>query len=217
MLEGLTDRQSQLIVSLREKLSLPLPGWTAQKALSPILHQVHPATPPDATEAGVMLLLRPSTVSDDFQVIYMMRGSKYGADKHKGQISFPGGKREVFDTDLLDCALRETEEELGIDRSAIVVLGPLSDFYVFVSGFIVSPFVGLIPADTIFHPDVDEVEYLIETDLTHLQDPTSLKYRNHHFGKKVIKNSPYFDLGNGDMLWGATSMMTNEFLSILRT
>ncbi len=210
---GMTKKQLQFISSVEEALTMDLPGWEAQKLMSPINHQINPAPTSSATEAGVMLLLQPN--EDGFNVVYIKRGSKYGSDKHKGQISFPGGKREVTDQDLLDCALRETEEEIGVDRRQVRVLGALSQFFVFISGFIVSPFVGVIPSDSQFVPDHDEVEYVILADLDNLLDPGSKQYRFHKFGERVIEKSPYFDLGNDEKLWGATAMMTNEFLSIL--
>jgi len=212
---GLTGRHLQFISKVEQALTGDLPGWEAQKLMSPINHLINPNPTSSAKEAGVMLLLQPN--GDGFNVIYIKRGSKYGADKHKGQISFPGGKLEESDQDLLDCALRESEEEIGVDRKQIKVLGALSQFFVFISGFIVSPFVGVIPSDLTFTPDHDEVEYVILADLDNLLDPKSKRYRHHRFGEKIIENSPYFAMENNEKLWGATAMMTNEFLSILRS
>jgi 8-oxo-dGTP pyrophosphatase MutT (NUDIX family) len=212
---GMTDRQLQFISIVKEALTEDLPGWKAQKVMSPINHQVNPSPSSSATKAGVMLLLQPH--NDGFNIIYIKRGSKYGSDKHKGQISFPGGKLEETDQHLLDCALRETEEEIGIDRKQIKVLGALSQFFVFISGFIVSPFVGVIPHGLTFSPDPDEVEYVIQASLRDLLDPSSVQYRSHKFGERIIEKSPYFDIGNDEKLWGATAMMTNEFLSILKS
>lgn len=206
-------RLKQEIITL---LDGPLPGWSGQKPLSPIGHSIHPATPSDATEAAVNLLLKPSIETDGYTLIYMKRGTKYGADQHKGQVSFAGGKRELSDDSLLDCALRETEEELGIPSDQIKVLGALSSFYVFISGFIVYPYVAMVPANIEYHIDTDEVAYVIEVELDHLLDPSNLNYRKHPFRKTIIEKSPYFDLGNDEMLWGATAMMTNEFLTLLR-
>lgn len=211
---------SQRQLKLREKITAlldgPLPGWSGQKSLSPIGHQIHPPTPRDTTEAAVNLLLKPNQETDGFILIFIKRGTKYGSDQHKGQVSFAGGKREKTDITLQDCALRETEEELGINKDKIEVLGALSSFYVFISGFIVYPYVAIVPGDIEYQIDPDEVDYVIEVELDHLLDKDNLKYRQHHFKQKVIEKSPYFDLGNEEMLWGATAMMTNEFLTLLR-
>lgn len=212
----LTVRQKRIIELTKIGLSADLPGWPAQKVLSPFNMDILPVIVPNAMEASVMLLLQPSVQNDGFQVIYIKRGSKYGADKHKGQISFPGGKKEMSDISHLACALRETEEELGFDHTQITVLGALSEFYVFVSGFIVRPFVGYIPSSVEFVPDPDEVEYIIKAQLDDLLETSNLKYRKHQFGQKTIEKSPYFDIGNTEKLWGATAMMTNEYLSLLK-
>ena len=213
---SLSQLQLQFKEEIATLLSGPLPGWSGQKPLSPIGHTIHPATPDDATEAAVTLLLKPSSQSDSFTLIYIKRGTRYGSDQHKGQVSFAGGKREPTDLTLQDCALRETEEELGIPKDQITLLGSLSSFYVFISGFIVYPFVGIVPADTVYEIDPNEVAYVIEVELDHLLDPKTLHYRKHQFKQSIIEKSPFFDLGNDEMLWGATAMMTNEFLTLIR-
>ena len=193
----------------------PLPGWEAQRLMSPIQHSLHPKTPEDATLAAVFLLLKPIPDTDQFTLLFIKRASKYANDKHKGQVSFAGGKKEPEDNSMLACGLREVEEELGFSRDKVRVLGALSTFYIFISGFLAYPFVGLIPHDTVLVPEPNEVDYIIEVEMDTLFDPASKKVRVHHFGKTIIKNSPYYDLGE-DMLWGATAMMTSEFEAILK-
>ena len=212
----LSPRQLRLKEEITTLLDGPLPGWSGQKPLSPIGHHIHPSTPVGATEAAVNLLLKPSLKNDGYTLIYIKRGTKYGNDQHKGQVSFAGGKREQCDVSIVDCALRETEEEIGIPREQITVLGALSSFYVFISGFIVYPFVAIVPANIEYDIDPNEVAYVLEVDLDHLLDPKNLHYRQHSFKNKIIEKSPYFDIGNDEMLWGATAMMTNEFLTLLR-
>lgn len=212
----LSPSQAQLRDKIISELESPLPGWSSQMPLSPIRHTIHPATPADATEAAVNLLLKPNADGQGYTMIYIKRGTKYGADQHKGQVSFAGGKRETTDLSLKDCAIRETEEELGISAEKISVLGALSPFYVFVSGFIVHPYIAIVPPDTTYAIDTDEVDYVIEVGLDHMLDPDTLRYRQHPFRGTIIEQSPYFDLGNGEILWGATAMMTNEFLTLMR-
>ena len=212
----LSQRQSEMKERIVAMLDGTLPGWSSQMPLSPIGHTIHPPTPSDAREAAVNLLLKPNAETDSYTMIYIKRGTKYGADQHKGQISFAGGKRESTDETLLDCAIRETEEEIGIKRDKIKVLGALSPFYVFISGFIVYPYVAIVPAGTQYQIDPDEVDYVVEVELDHLLDPNTLKYRPHNFKGKKIEKSPYFHIGGDEILWGATAMMTNEFLSLLR-
>lgn len=183
--------------------------------MSPIKHTLHPKPPDDTTLASVFLLLRPDVSGDDFDLIYIRRASKYAGDKHKGQVSFAGGKKEPEDKTMLDCGLREVEEELGFSRDLIDVIGPMTTFYIFVSGFLAYPFVGLIPSDVAFTPEPNEVEYIIEVKLSNLLNPNCKQVRDHNFRGTIIKDSPYYNLGE-DMLWGATAMMTSEFEAIVK-
>ena len=190
----------------------PLPGWLAHKVLSPIQHSQHPLPPTSAIKAAVALILQPLGPTT-FTLSFIKRADTIGADVHRGQISFPGGKLDPSDSNLEACALREACEELGIHTADINVLGSLSPFYVFVSGFIVQPFVFFAEKQLKYSIDKSEVQYALDIDLQYLLDKSTLKFRNYQFQGKPIDRSPYYDL-HGDMLWGATAMMTSEFLEL---
>src|SRR5579859_5040141 len=130
---------------------------------------------------------------------------------HKGQVAFPGGSGETGDADLAATALREAQEELGIDPSRVVMLGALRPFDTFVSNFVVSPFAGyLLDADPVFTPQPFEVEEVLEIPLAQLRNK-----QNRHRGKvpgfNVPFPLPYYKIG-GAIVWGATGGIVAELL-----
>jgi 8-oxo-dGTP pyrophosphatase MutT (NUDIX family) len=121
---------------------------------------------------------------------------------HPGQISFPGGRLEAGDTGASDAALRETEEETGIPRSAVELIGSLPD-YPTVTGFLISSVVGLLQPPLVLMPDRFEVEEIFEVPLSFLADA-----RNHQRHEAVFKGQTrhYWAMPWGDYyIWGATA------------
>jgi 8-oxo-dGTP pyrophosphatase MutT (NUDIX family) len=131
-------------------------------------------------------------------------------EHHRGQISFPGGGEEPEDESLLDTALRETEEEIGVAAEDVRYLGRLSPI-VTVTDFYVEPYVGAIPQPYAFRPQAAEIAELIEAPVAALLDPRILERRPfpgrpepvlfYHHGEHVI--------------WGATARILKELLDAL--
>lgn len=166
----------------------------------------------DAKQAAVMLLLYDNP-TEGLSTIYIKRPSRNPNDKHSGQVSFPGGQVEAQDISLEDTALRETEEELGISRTQIEVLGPLTSIYVFVSNFNVLPYVGYLHGIPTYNVQESEVDYPISVSIEKLLQQRPPRRKDLKVGNNSLKKVPYMDV-NGDTLWGATAMMTSEFLDI---
>ncbi len=126
---------------------------------------------------------------------------------HKGQVSFPGGSPDVADRDALDTALRETHEEIGIEPRSVSLLGQMDDISTLTSSFIITPFVGVIPAGMARIASDREVARLLEVPLSHLLQVTSC--------------SPSPEAGDwrcewdGAEIWGATARILTAFLGIL--
>jgi 8-oxo-dGTP pyrophosphatase MutT (NUDIX family) len=114
---------------------------------------------------------------------------------------------------MKDCALRETEEELGISRDKITILGELSPLHVYASNHLVYPFVGVLDGEPIFDANEKEVEYVYPTPLDYINDKAVMRTKDLALRGMILKDVPYYDL-YGEMLWGATAMMTAEFLHI---
>lgn len=132
---------------------------------------------------------------------------------HGGQISFPGGRAEPDDGSPAVTALRETEEEIGLARSHVEVLGTLSE-YVTVTAYRVTPVVGLVTGLFELSPDGSEVAEVFEVPLAHLLDPTN------HQRNTVLQNSwqrEYYAVPYGEYyIWGATAGMVMNFYNFLR-
>jgi len=150
----------------------------------------------------------------DWEVIYTKRTETAG-DRHKGQISFPGGRKEAGDADALATALRETEEEIGVAASTIIPLGTLTSLYIPVSNFLVQPFVGFLREAPQFRVDPVEIERIISIPLHYLQTEEVVKRTAITVsGQYSLSDVPYFDL-YGEVMWGATAMITAEFLEVI--
>lgn len=127
---------------------------------------------------------------------------------HKGEISFPGGVRDPGDASLADTAIREAVEELGIDPADVEVLGQLDDLPTFVSGFVISPFVAVVPEAEAYEHSPDEIAEVIRVPLSRLariQREAVWERDGHRFTTQV------FDV-DGNVIWGATGRILSNFL-----
>jgi 8-oxo-dGTP pyrophosphatase MutT (NUDIX family) len=197
-------------VRLREVLAGELPGLKGQVGMSPP-HRTRPypefqGIPP--VSSAVLLLVYPKEAR--FHLVFMLRNVYKGP--HSGQISFPGGKWEKGDADLIHTALRETSEEIGIATGEIRVCGRLTDLLVPITNFLITPIVGFCPHTPVFSPDPSEVRELLEIPVAHLLDPGNRKTGPVPvpWGNATV---PYFDAGS-HRIWGATAMILNEFLGV---
>lgn len=204
--------QMSLIDRAREALRRPLPGFAGQSRMMPPGRFV----PPDISGAhlgGVLVLLYP--VDGLAQVVLTRRTETLG--KHRGQISFPGGRMDPGDLDLIQTALRETREELGIDVSGADVLGTLTPLYIPPSNYLIHPAVAALPSRPIFAPNPHEVAEVIEVALETLAAPEARSVapmpvaRN---GTTYVVDMPHFVAG-GHRVWGATAMVLAELLEAL--
>lgn len=204
---------SKFIVILEQRLQKPLPGRAAQLKMSSIarIQELMRFSPPeDATKSSVLILLYPFACS--IGLVLMLR-PEYGG-VHSGQISLPGGKFEEADENLIYTALREAQEEIGIDPMQVQILGQLTEMYIPPSNFMVTPIVGYQTSKPKFTADSKEVAKIIEIRLDELLDE-----KNKQMNK--IKHSLGFSLKvpsysiNGNIIWGATAMMLSELKEIV--
>jgi len=203
----------ELIKRLQQNLQRPLPGREAQLLMAPISRRRYMEAPEHARQAGVLATLFQK--NGDWHVVLIERNPN-DRDRHGGQISFPGGKAEPFDGTMLDTALRETEEEVGISLKKVKVLGKLSELYIPVSNFQVHPFVGMLD----FQPDYiiqeEEVSRVLEVPLSHFFGEENKHLTDIRVSKHLsLKNVPYYEV-EGKVLWGATAMMMSELVETLR-
>lgn len=135
---------------------------------------------------------------------------------HAGQISFPGGRVEAHDATPMDTALRETEEEIGLSRERVEILGFLPEYRTG-TGFRVTPVVALVTPPFDLQPDPFEVAEIFEVPLSFLLDPANHQQHSLHY-RGALRN--YFAMPYGDyFIWGATAGMIRsltERLGLLR-
>ena len=133
---------------------------------------------------------------------------------HKGQISFPGGAYEKEDKDLQNTALREAEEEIGLDRKQVKILGQLDDMATAGTRYIISPYVGLIPYPFDFKVDHFETDEILELPLTDFLDKNTCEEGTAMIDDKSVP-SYFYHCKGGKIVWGATARIVKQFAEIL--
>jgi 8-oxo-dGTP pyrophosphatase MutT (NUDIX family) len=198
---------------LEFELGNALPGTKVQwqMASSDRMVRNFPRVPgKDARVAAVLILLYPH--NDSIYTVFMQRHNYDGV--HGGQISFPGGKKEEADADVVTTALREAGEETGVDISEVNVIGTLTPLFIPVSNMIVTPVIGWTKKRPVFVHQPEEVVFLIEAELKRFLDPAIIKIKPFEIRGEML-DVRYFDY-EGNVIWGATAMILNELLVILK-
>src|SRR5215471_10072358 len=164
------------------------------------------AAPKSARRAGVLVPL--FVKEKELWLLFTKRSDRVMT--HKGQVSFPGGREEKGDEDLRATAVRETVEEVGLEREKILVLGALSPI-VTVTNYYVEPFVAAIPHPAALKPSAEEIAEIWEIPVSSLMAPTAVETRRlpdreesvlfYHYGAKTV--------------WGATARILSELLGVL--
>ena len=134
-------------------------------------------------------------------------------ETHKGEIAFPGGGWESGDATILDTALRECWEEMSIEPNDVTVLGELDDI-ITISDFVVTPYVGSIPGGYDFRPNI-EVAEVVEVPLEAILNGRNLRDDTRLVNGTIERRATYAH--NGHLIWGATGMILEGFVSILKT
>ncbi|GAB4496191.1 MAG: CoA pyrophosphatase [Saprospiraceae bacterium] len=204
------------IKRLRDRLAEPLPGREAQYKMGFARRleelRLNPATPPEAKVACVLNLLHRQ--EGEWRTLLIQRTTN-PRDRHSGQVSFPGGRYEESDGELVNVALREAHEEVGVSPLEVEVLGRLTELYIPVSNFVVHPFVGVLLGRSEFVPQPGEVEAILTPSLSIFSQPENRKMTNLTVGQGVVlKDVPYFEV-EGRKVWGATAMIMSEFLELM--
>jgi 8-oxo-dGTP pyrophosphatase MutT (NUDIX family) len=200
-------------VSLKNEILKGLPGTDAQwqMASSDRFIKNLPRFPgKDARVAAVLILLYPH--KGTVWTVFMQRPDYKGV--HGGQISFPGGKQEAIDNDVIETAFREANEEIGVINEKINIIGVLTPLFIHVSNMIVTPVIGWTNEKPIYNYNTDEVVFLIEADLKTLLDPSIVTSKPFEIRGELI-DIKYFDY-MGNTIWGATAMILNELLILIR-
>jgi len=202
------------IQSLEKELQKPLPGEEAQLLMAPQHRKTELERYKNDTDYRASSVLIPLYYKEGAIFTTFIKRTK---DKgvHSEQISFPGGKRDPEDISSEETAIREAEEEIGLKRENIKVLGALTELYIPVSQFRVLPYVAALDIIPEFEPNNFEVSEIIEERIEVLVDENIKGIKQITTSNGRIINAPFFDI-QGHIVWGATAMMLSEFISIIK-
>lgn len=201
------------ISAIQKMLKHPLPGEEAQYLLAPkerkskleyLTENINPKL------SSVLILLYPGE-KGELKTVFIQR--PINKSVHSGQIAFPGGKFDETDMDLSATALRETNEEIGVNPFDIEVIGTLSELYIPASNFLVHPFVGKLEFTPEFIPNPEEVKSILPATIEEI-----LAFETGHMPFKTAYGNliaPYFKFQEHAM-WGATAMIVSEFREIMK-
>ncbi len=192
-----------------------MPGPSAHEKMAHPVRKANLTPDPKTVKNAAVLMVLFEEKAGDFRLIFIRRITTQNGDKHSGQIAFPGGKQDETDRDLMYTALREAEEEIGIDLSLIDVLGSLTPIYINVSNFLVHPYLAYswqVPTMVRQEKEIDEISPL---PLTAFANPETRQETQIAIASGIrLNHVPCFNI-NGQIIWGATAMIMNEFLEIL--
>ena len=203
---------NNLIEGITWRIKQGLPGEEAQYKMAPasrpksdfyLKNKIMPKM------GGVLILLY--ELNDEIHLALTLRKEYNGV--HSKQVSFPGGKYEDQDKNLLNTALREAQEEVGIKINEIKIITKLTDLYIPPSNFLVSPYLGFSLERPIFKIDEIEVEQLIEVPINKLLDKRSQVKKEIDLQDGSKMNVPCY-LIEDKIIWGATAMIISEFLEL---
>ncbi|WP_038495494.1 CoA pyrophosphatase [Janthinobacterium agaricidamnosum] len=187
---------------LRQRFAA-MPAWTPEAAEESLLKRGQ------ATRAAVLV---PLVMRSGGLTVLLTRRTAH-LSSHAGQISFPGGRSEAFDSSPCDTALRETEEEVGLARGHVEVIGRLPD-YLTGTGFCVTPVVGLVAPPFELSADPSEVDEIFEVPLAFLMNGAHHQRLSAELpaGRRSFYAMPYERF----YIWGATAGMLRNLFHFLR-
>jgi len=204
------ERLSSILEDLESRLRGPKPGLAAQLRMAPnprpgqktyleVLDTCRPA--------AVLILLYPRR--GDLHIVLTRRTSE--VDHHRGQVSLPGGEVDAGET-IVEAALREAREEIGVRPEGARVLGVMTPLYIPASNYCITPVVAAMPRRPVFRRAPAEVAEVIELPLEELLDPATV--RREVWTLRGRKTDIPFFFYRGHKIWGATAMVLAEFVAI---
>ncbi len=207
------DNYSTIIHFLSTRLNEPLPGRAAQERMLGRVVPMPATVPQNARLSAVLCLLYP--IDNELHLVLMRRNEDKTA--HSGQVSFPGGRKEPYDDTLMATALREAEEEIGINKTHVQLLGALTPIYIPVSNYNVFPYIGFSNTKPEFKPSANEVAHVLEIPLSLLfhKNKKTITDVISPASKIKIKNVNAYQLSADVLIWGATAMILSELEVLL--
>ncbi len=162
---------------------------------------------PGQTDAAVLVPLYAD--AGELHAVFTKRREELR--RHAGEISFPGGRQDHPDEDLTVTALREAEEEIGLARAEVELVGALPPTPTIVTGYRIHPFVGVIRPGHAWTPQPSEVETILELSLPALRDG----YESKRLTRKGVPFKTATYTVDGNLVWGATARIVKALLERL--
>ena len=205
------EAKPEFIDFLSSSVSIELPGQEAHKKMAPILEDkiFRSFKKSKSAKPSAVLILLSGNTDDTLSILFTLRSKNIN---HSGQISFPGGRIEK-DESATEAALRETEEEVGIDRKVIRYVAMLSTLYVPPSDSIIQPVVAYIENIPELKLSHDEVEEAFLIPLNKFIDETHFRKEPWNLNGLDI-DVPFWDMHHSTPLWGATAMILSELIEL---
>ncbi|MBT1703309.1 NUDIX hydrolase [Chryseosolibacter indicus] len=206
-------KHQSIFNELEDRLQQPLPGALAHDVMratpvGPLIPSFEHKVP--AKPGAVLIVL----YADDEHIKFPLIKRQEYLGAHSNQVSLPGGKAEPGE-DAVETALREGEEEIGINRNDLRVIGKLSDFFVIPSNFIVTPIVAICNRIPVLRPDPREVKRILTGNLFSITQQDAIKNKEIVVSGDFKMMAPHFDI-EGEVVWGATAMILNELCEVVR-
>lgn len=206
--------QTSSEILLQELQEAELCGFEAHKIYSPpyrVILSEEEILAKNPKYAAVNILLYQKNGEWYFPLIHRTHNEN---DRHSGQISFPGGKKDKTDADFAETAIRETWEEIGVEISAIKILREISPLYIPPSNFFVYAFVSFTEITPDFNHQTSEVQEVLEVPLSLVKN-LPIPAKTMELPKTHGYQVPYIDFQN-HKIWGATSMILSELNQLLK-
>lgn len=162
-------------------------------------------------KAAVLILLYPK--NNRTHLVLIERNSYLGV--HSSQIAFPGGKVEVNDPSVAFTALRETQEEIGVEMNKVSIIKAFTEVYIPPSNFMVFPFLGYVNEELQFNPEPREVASVIELSIENFLDERLVVTKEMNTSYSNSIRVPAFKIKEY-YVWGATAMILSELKEVLK-
>ncbi len=202
---------ADLFTRTQQTINSGLPGEESQLKMAPAFRPKGPANQnPPPRKAAVLIPVFFSSEGNP-EILLTLRKTYDGV--HSGQVSFPGGKFDPHETDPVEVALRESQEEVGLDPAAVKIAGLLSPLYIPVSHMMVQPVVGFVEGPVNWIADPREVERLISISMESLTDPSLVQNKAVRISANLTMEAPFYSVAN-ETVWGATAMILSEWIEV---
>jgi 8-oxo-dGTP pyrophosphatase MutT (NUDIX family) len=179
-----------------------------ESALAGVLLDVASHSEPPADEQMPAAVLVPLYEAPDGDLRVVLTKRRADLRRHAGEISFPGGRRDPGDATLGDTALREAEEEIGLARGEVRLVGALERTSTFVTNYAIHPFVGLVDGERGWRASEIEVDIVLEPSLREVSEGKT-RTRVERRGIAFETDAYVFD---GELVWGATARILEGLL-----